>query len=170
MSTGAAPARACLQPARYCSSHCEKIRCSSSSDIQLTKAGLVPPLLLPERWFTTWSWLPAPVGCSVMVACSCCVLACSAVRDAAIECLEEVYKVYGEQLMDVLSSHQLRPAHLNLIYNRLAQMGAEVEQTPEQSCEGMRGRQLGHQSAVFPLLPLPGWAAIYSVGCGPLAP
>lgn len=46
--------------------------------------------------------------------------------------------MYGEQLMDVLSSHQLRPAHLNLIYNRLAQMGAEVEQTPEQSCEGAR--------------------------------
>lgn len=45
--------------------------------------------------------------------------------------------MYGERLMDVLSSHQLRPAHLNLIYNRLAQMGAEVEQTPEQSCEGM---------------------------------
>jgi hypothetical protein len=61
--------------------------------------------------------------------------------------------VYGEQLMDVLSSHQLRPAHLNLIYNRLAQMGAEVEQTPEQSCEGMERQQLArfcrrlHQAA-----------------------
>lgn len=57
-------------------------------------------------------------------------------RDASIECLEEVYKVIGEQLMDVLSSHQLRPAHLNLIYNRLAQLGASVEHTPAHSCEG----------------------------------
>lgn len=65
-----------------------------------------------------------------------CAVLCSAVRDAAIECLEEVFKVYGEQLMDVLSSHQLRPAHLNLIYSRLAQLGAQVEPTPEQSCEG----------------------------------
>lgn len=73
----------------------------------------------------------------------CCFPACSAVRDAAIECLEEVYKVYGEQLMDVLSSHQLRPAHLNLVYNRLAQMGAEVEQTPGQSCEGMEEAAAG---------------------------
>lgn len=69
-------------------------------------------------------------------ACPPCAVLCSAVRDAAIECLEEVYKVYGEQLMDVLSSHQLRPAHLNLIYSRLAQLGAQVEPTPEQSCEG----------------------------------
>lgn len=69
-----------------------------------------------------------------------CHLACSAVRDAAIECLEEVYKVCGEQLMDVLSSHQLRPAHLNAIYGRLAQLGAHVEQTPEQSGEGKPGR------------------------------
>lgn len=61
---------------------------------------------------------------------------CSAVRDAAIECLEEVYKVYGEQLMDVLNSHQLRQAHLNLIFSRLGQLGAAVQQSPEQSCEG----------------------------------
>lgn len=76
---------------------------------------------------------PVVSACS---CCSCCDLSCSAVRDAAIECLEEVYKVYGEQLMDVLSSHQLRPAHLNLIYNRLAQLGAQVEHTPVQSGEG----------------------------------
>jgi hypothetical protein len=68
-------------------------------------------------------------------------VACSAVRDAAIECLEEVYKVYGEQLMDVLSSHELRAAHLNLIYSRLAQLGAHVEQTPEQSGGGKPGRR-----------------------------
>lgn len=43
----------------------------------------------------------------------------------------------GEQLMDVLGSHQLRQAHLNLIYNRLAPLGADVQPSPEQSCEGM---------------------------------
>jgi hypothetical protein len=48
------------------------------------------------------------------------------VRDAAVECLEEVYRVYGEALVDVISSHALRPAHLNAIYSRLAQMGADV--------------------------------------------
>jgi len=72
-----------------------------------------------------------------MLRCAVLDVMCSAVRDAAIECLEEVYRVYGEQLMDVLSSHQLRPAHLNLIYNRLAQMGAAVEHSPGQSCTGV---------------------------------
>jgi hypothetical protein len=81
-------------------------------------------------------WRNVALNLPLAVSCVACLPAYSAVRDAAIECLEEVYKVYGEQLMDVLSSHQLRPAHLNLIYNRLGQMGAEVEQTPEQSCEG----------------------------------
>eukprot|EP00775_Hariotina_reticulata_P009313 gene9313-9478_t len=50
----------------------------------------------------------------------------SAVRDAAIECLEEVYKVYGEHLIDIINSHALRPATLNAIYARLAQLGADV--------------------------------------------
>eukprot|EP00882_Tetradesmus_deserticola_P019224 GHRQ01020678.1.p1 GENE.GHRQ01020678.1~~GHRQ01020678.1.p1 ORF type:complete len:395 (+),score=156.04 GHRQ01020678.1:455-1639(+) len=54
----------------------------------------------------------------------------SAVRDAAIECLEEVYKVCGEQLVDIISSHNLRPAHLNSIYTRLAQLGADVVPGP----------------------------------------
>lgn len=47
-------------------------------------------------------------------------------RDAAIECLEEVYKVYGEHLIDIINGHALRPATLNAIYARLAQMGADV--------------------------------------------
>lgn len=68
-----------------------------------------------------------------------CLLSYSAVRDAAMECLEEVYKVYGEQLMDVLSAHELRPAQLNLIYNRLAQLGAHAEPTPVHSGEGKPG-------------------------------
>jgi hypothetical protein len=59
-----------------------------------------------------------------------CCAAASAVRDAAIECLEEVYKVCGEQLVDIISSHNLRPAHLNSIYTRLAQLGADVVPGP----------------------------------------
>lgn len=58
-----------------------------------------------------------------------CANTCSAVRDAAIECLEEVYKVYGEQLIDIISRHNLRPAHLNSIFARLQQMGADVSPT-----------------------------------------
>ncbi len=52
---------------------------------------------------------------------------CSAVRDAAVECLEEIYKVIGDQLVDMLSRHTLRPAQLKEIYARLAQHGAAVE-------------------------------------------
>jgi hypothetical protein len=52
------------------------------------------------------------------------------VRDAAIECLEEVYRVLGEQLVDLLSTHNLRAAHLNAIYARLAQLGADVVAAP----------------------------------------
>lgn len=72
--------------------------------------------------------------CLAFLAPAALHVSCSAVRDAAIECLEEVYRVYGEQLMDVLSTHQLRPAHLNLIYTRLAQLGADV--TPADSHAG----------------------------------
>lgn len=57
----------------------------------------------------------------------------SAVRDAAVECLEEVYKVFGEQLVDFISRHNLRPAHLNSIYARLAQLGADVMPAPTAS-------------------------------------
>ncbi|KAF8062702.1 clasp1b [Scenedesmus sp. PABB004] len=60
----------------------------------------------------------------------------SAVRDAAVECLEEVYKVYGEALVDIIGRHALRPAHLNAIYARLAQMGADVAPTPTASGGG----------------------------------
>ncbi|WIA41106.1 hypothetical protein OEZ86_004736 [Tetradesmus obliquus] len=68
----------------------------------------------------------------------------SAVRDAAIECLEEVYKVCGEQLVDIISSHNLRPAHLNSIYTRLAQLGADVAPGPVPS--GSMGGQYNDQS------------------------
>lgn len=45
----------------------------------------------------------------------------SAVRDAAVECLEEVYRVVGEPLIDVISHAGLRPAQLREIYARLGQ-------------------------------------------------
>jgi hypothetical protein len=66
------------------------------------------------------------------------------VRDAAIECLEEVYKVCGEQLVDIISSHNLRPAHLNSIYTRLAQLGADVAPGPVPS--GSMGGAYNDQS------------------------
>jgi hypothetical protein len=66
------------------------------------------------------------------------------VRDAAIECLEEVYKVCGEQLVDIISSHNLRPAHLNSIYTRLAQLGADVVPGPVPS--GSMGGAYNDQS------------------------
>ncbi|GBF91808.1 hypothetical protein Rsub_04913 [Raphidocelis subcapitata] len=43
----------------------------------------------------------------------------SAVRDAAAECLEEVYRVVGEPLVDAVAARGLRPARLAEIYGRL---------------------------------------------------
>lgn len=40
-------------------------------------------------------------------------------RDAAIECLEEIYPVTGEQLLDMISEHTLRPAMQREVYARL---------------------------------------------------
>ncbi|KAI8476813.1 MAG: clasp N terminal-domain-containing protein [Monoraphidium minutum] len=51
----------------------------------------------------------------------------SAVRDAAVECLEEVYRVVGEPLIDVVSQHGLRPAQLREIYARLGQASRAAE-------------------------------------------
>jgi hypothetical protein len=51
----------------------------------------------------------------------------SAVRDAAIECLEEVYQVVGEALIDAVSHHGLRPAQLREVYSRLGQAARAAE-------------------------------------------
>lgn len=50
----------------------------------------------------------------------------------------------GEQLVDIISSHNLRPAHLNSIYTRLAQLGADVAPGPVPS--GSMGGQYNDQS------------------------
>jgi hypothetical protein len=63
---------------------------------------------------------------------------CSAVRDAAIECLEEVYKVLGEQLVDIIGGHNLRPAHLREIYSRISDLGP----LPPSACLSDRGTPL----------------------------
>ncbi len=52
----------------------------------------------------------------------------------------------GGQLVDVLAPHNLRPAHLNAIYARLAQLGADV--TPvasESSTASHHARGAGHE-------------------------
>ena len=54
--------------------------------------------------------------------------------------------MYGGQLVDVLAPHNLRPAHLNAIYARLAQLGADV--TPvasESSTASHHARGAGHE-------------------------
>ncbi|GBF89721.1 hypothetical protein Rsub_02891 [Raphidocelis subcapitata] len=74
----------------------------------------------------------------------------SAVRDAAIECLEEVYHVMGEPLIDVVSNHGLRPAQLREIYARLGQAGCEVPASPTAAAAtpgGGGGRDAGGQRA-----------------------
>ena len=66
------------------------------------------------------------------------ILPCSPVRDAAIECLEEVYKVLGEQLVDIIGEHNLRPAHLREIYARISDLGP----LPPSACLSDRGTPL----------------------------
>eukprot|EP00878_Enallax_costatus_P031208 GHUV01034104.1.p1 GENE.GHUV01034104.1~~GHUV01034104.1.p1 ORF type:complete len:529 (+),score=166.68 GHUV01034104.1:627-2213(+) len=70
----------------------------------------------------------------------------SAVRDAAVECLEEVYRVYGEQLIDIINRHSLRPAHMNAIYARLQQLGADVTPTAAASTANEQSAVVSQQS------------------------
>lgn len=67
-------------------------------------------------------------------------------RDAAVECLEEVYRVYGEQLIDIINRHSLRPAHVNAIYTRLQQLGADVAPTAAASTANDQSAAFSQQS------------------------
>jgi hypothetical protein len=58
------------------------------------------------------------------------------VRDAAVECLEEVYQVVGEALIDAVSHHGLRPAQLREVYARLGQ-AARAAEVPVSAASGV---------------------------------
>lgn len=44
---------------------------------------------------------------------------CSDVRDAAGECVEELFKVIGPAVYDIISRHSVRPSLLRDLYERL---------------------------------------------------
>ena len=68
-------------------------------------------------------------------------------RDAAVECLEEVYAVVGEPLVDIIARHGLRPAQLREIYARLGQ-SARAAEVPLSSASAGGGAGGGGASAL----------------------
>jgi hypothetical protein len=78
--------------------------------------------------------------------CGCCCFPCSAVRDAAIECLEEVHKVLGAQLVDIIDEHKLRFVTIREIYARLG-LGAPQDGSPDSQGSQRGGSRPGSCAA-----------------------